>query len=194
MVNLNVNDVRRTMVAGKLYDVSPVHGKDSQLGLQLAMLDGGTAEWREELGDLPDEAVFWQPIRSGHSIGAIILHIADVEAFWLHEVAVGHSRSEEEIKRLLSQETQQYKADWPIPPAKPLTWYFEQHDEIRRRTHQYLYSLTDSQETRKRQGRENEYTLRWLLHHVIGHEAYHGGQAVLLSLQWAANSNQQPID
>ena len=29
---------------------------------------------------------------------------------------------------------------------------------------------------------EVEFTLRWLLHHVITHEAYHGGQAVLLSI------------
>jgi len=30
---------------------------------------------------------------------------------------------------------------------------------------------------------EREFTLSWLMTHVIVHEAYHGGQAILLLLQ-----------
>ena len=173
-------------MAEKLYDVAPLEGSDLQIGLLLSMLEEGTIEWREELGAVSEEAVVWQPVPNGHSIGGVILHIADVEAFWLHEVAVGHKRSQEEIERLLSQETQQYQGIWPKCPHEPLSWYLEQHDEIRQRTRQYLAGLMDSQETRNREGRDSEYTVRWLLSHVIIHEAYHAGQAVLLSLQWNA--------
>ena len=87
-----------------------------------------------------------------HSIGALILHMADVEAYWLHEVGAGQVRSEEELSRLLSQETQQYQIQWPVPPAQPLSWYYAQHNAIRRRTHELVtkYPLGMSYQKSKR--------------------------------------------
>ena len=161
-------------------DVLPVAGLDVQTGLLLAMLDDGTNEWREELGAAPDETVVWQPFSGGHSIGALILHIADVEAYWLHQVGAGQARSEEELTRLLSQETQQYDVSWPRPPAQSLSWFLAQHDEIRARTRQIISTWDDPALVRPR--KDAEFTRRWLLHHVLTHEAYHGGQAILLSI------------
>jgi uncharacterized damage-inducible protein DinB len=164
----------------KRIDVPPVPGADIQIGLLLAMLDDGTTDWREELSAVSDEMVVWQPFPGGHSIGAIILHIADVEAHWLHQIGAGQSRSEEELARLLSQETQQYDLSWPRPPAQPLSWFLAQHDEIRARTRQIVSTWNDPALVRFRE--DTEFTRRWLLHHVLTHEAYHGGQAVLLSI------------
>ncbi|MCI2430864.1 DinB family protein [Candidatus Acetothermia bacterium] len=166
-------------------DVKPVAGLDPQVGLLLTMLDDGTKEWREELGEIevPDEAVIWQPFPQGHSIGAVILHIASVEAFWLQGVADGRPLSPEERKILLDDETDQYAIRWPTPPRHPLAWFYEQHDRIRKETHRTIQRLADPEHLGRRG--ERSYTLRWLLHHVITHEAYHGGQAVLLALQYA---------
>ncbi|MFQ5796359.1 MAG: DinB family protein [Candidatus Bipolaricaulia bacterium] len=166
-------------------DVRPVPGLDPQVGLLLAMLDDGTKEWREELGELevPDEAVVWQPFPQGHSIGAVILHIAEAEAFWLQEVADGRSHLLEELEALLSEEIDQYAVHWPTPPKRPLTWFYEQHDRIREEIRHTIRRLADPEHLGRRGKRE--YTLRWMLHHVITHEAYHGGQAVLLALQYA---------
>ncbi len=161
-------------------DVTPVEGLNLEIGLLLAMLDDNTQNWREELGDVPDEAVIWQPAPDMHSIGALILHIADVEANWLYEVAAGGARDEEELRRLLSKETQQYAIRWPVPPRQPLVWYYAQQDAIRERTRQTVRALNDPNHIGTR--RNKDFTLRWLLHHVITHEAYHGGQAMLLSL------------
>ena len=164
-------------------DVKPMEGMETQTGLLLAMLDNDTQEWREHLGELSEDALCWQPIPDGHSIGVILLHIADVEAHWLHVVATGQIRSEEEVRRLLSNETRQDIAQWPAAPRRPLTWYYAQHDEIRERTLQTVRELNNPEHIGFR--REQGFTLRWLLHHVITHEAYHFGQAVLLSLQYA---------
>ncbi len=167
----------------KRVDVKPVIGLDPQVGLLLAMLDDGTKEWREELGDVPEEAVVWQPFPHGHNIGALILHIADAESFWFQEVAAGQHRASEELKTLLSEETDQYAINWPTPPKKPLSWYFEQHDRIRKESRRTIRQLASPEHIGRRG--EREFTLRWVLHHVITHEAYHGGQAVLLALQYA---------
>jgi len=161
-------------------DVLPVPSADVQIGLLRAMLDDGTRDWREELGAVSDETVLWQPFPGGHSIGALILHIADVEAYWLHQIGAGQARSEEELTRLLSQETQQYEGVWPVPPREPLSWFLAQHDEIRARTRQIVSAWDDPAHVRSRE--DTEFTRRWLLHHVLTHEAYHGGQAVLLSI------------
>jgi uncharacterized damage-inducible protein DinB len=172
----------------KRLDVKPVEGMDRQLGLLTAMLEAGTRDWREELGEVPDEAVIWQPFPDGHSIGAIILHIADAEAYWIEEVMARKERSPEELALLLSEETDQYVPRWPTPPAQPLSWYYGIHDRIRERTLKTLKQYDDPERisTRtRRDGSQWEFPLRWILHHVITHEAYHGGQAVLINLQYA---------
>lgn len=71
---------------------------------------------------------------------------------------------------------------WPTPPRKPLAWYLEQQDTIRTRTREIIRTLNDPEMAIPCKGQT--FTLRWLLHHVLTHEAYHGGQAVLLALQW----------
>ncbi len=164
----------------KLRDLAVDTDLDPQVGLLLAVLDDVTSEWREELGEVGEEAVLWQPFPGGHSIGALILHIADVEAHWLHEVGAGQPRPAEEVSRLLSNETDQYKVEWPNPPAQPLAWYFAQQDDVRVRTKRLIAEINDLEHI----GQEGDesFTLRYLLNHVISHEAYHGGQAVLLSV------------
>ena len=164
-------------------DVSPIPGSDVQIGLLLAILDDATNDWRGELGDVPDEMLLWQPFPGGHSVGALILHIADVEAYWLHEIGAGLARSDEELARLLSKETQQYDLTWPRPPAQPFSWFLAQHDEIRARTRHIVSTWDDP--ARALLWEDTEFTPRWLLHHVLTHESYHGGQAILLSILYA---------
>ena len=162
-------------------DVQPVPGLHPEIGLLLAMLDDGTQEWRRELGEVDEETLAWQAFPEGHSIGAVLLHIADVELYWFQEVAAGVPRSAEDGERLLSARTDQYAVQWPAPPRQPLAWYFQQQDEVRARTRRIVRELNDPEHVgRGHSGRE--FTLRWILHHVLTHEAYHGGQAVLLSL------------
>ena len=109
----------------KRYDLPPVTGMDAQTGLLLAMLESATREWQEMLGEVSEEELCWQPFPGGHSIGALILHIADVEAHWLYEVGAGKTRPAEERKTLLSEETDQGAVQWPTPPARPFAWFLE---------------------------------------------------------------------
>jgi uncharacterized damage-inducible protein DinB len=183
----NIHTCLEAFVTTQRFDVVPVAGLEMSLGLLLAMLDDSTRNWREELGEVSEDTIVWQPVADGHSIGALLLHITDVEAFWIQEVADGVMRSKEELALLLSGETQQYEGLWPAPPRRPLAWYFAQHAAIRARTHKIVRRLKDPDHIgrRVRQNREAEFTLRWLLYHVLRHEAYHGGQAVLLALMYA---------
>lgn len=156
---------------------------DPEIGLLLSLLSFTTRKWREELGDVPPALVTRQLMPGGQSIGALLLHIADVEGYWLHEAIGGRERPPEIRSALLSDETDQYAVSWPTPPSQPLEWYLARLDDVRTQTVTWVQTLDRANQVLVHPTRESgPYTARWLLGHVITHEAYHGGQAVLLSL------------
>lgn len=165
---------------GTLYDVAPVPGCHPEIGLLAASLADGTREWREELGEVSEEAVVWAARPGGHSIGAVLLHIAEVEIWWIHHVCGGQDMDPVEMELLMSEQIQQYEGDWPVPHRKPLDWYYERLDSVRERTMRLLPEFSDPARLIHREKWDEDLSVRWILSHVVQHEAYHGGQAVLL--------------
>ena len=172
-----------------LDDIAPSAEHNPELGLLFASLEDGTREWRGELGDVSIEQLVWQPFPGGHSVGGLLLHIADVEGWWIETVLAGRERSEEEVRQMLSEETKQSSVEWPTPPAEPFAYYDEILQSVRRRTRETLREFPDAA-ARVRYGDENEFTPRWILSHVVQHDSYHGGQAVLLKLMHERMTNR----
>lgn len=166
-----------------LIDAKPLPGYPEPYGLLCAILQDGTNEWRWELDqDLSEDAVVWQPHPGMHSIGGCILHIAAVEVFWFERFALGQPPDPEERKLLMAEETDVDEWRWPVPHRQPFSWYFELHDRIRARTLESIKKWPAADTVRELNGRQ--HTLRWVFGHVIQHEAYHCGQAVLLNRLW----------
>jgi uncharacterized damage-inducible protein DinB len=69
-------------------------------------------------------------------------------------------------------------------PSQPLSWYLDLHDRFRARTLEAVKSWPPADTLKDRAGEDNQYTPRWVLGHVIQHEAYHGGQIVMLYDLW----------
>ncbi|MBI5707676.1 MAG: DinB family protein [Armatimonadetes bacterium] len=152
-------------------------------GLLAGILLDGTREWRGELdSDLPPEAISWQPDPGGHSIGSIILHIADVESFWFERVLMGLPSDPNQDKLLLSEETKVEIGEWPTVAPRPINAYLAMHDQIRERTLKAIASWPSPGSLLPY--KEWEFTARWIVGHVIQHESYHGGQAILLQEMW----------
>jgi uncharacterized damage-inducible protein DinB len=165
----------------KFFDVEPAEGFDPQIGLLLATLNDSTLEWRENLGEPPVEAILWQPAEGFHSIGALILHMIDTEVYWLEEFAAGRAMTEDEKRLLMTLEIKQDSVQWPVPHAQPIQWYYDLHDRTRRRVIESIRGMNPE----RRLGDDSfGCTLRWVLAHVAEHDAYHGGQAVLLHELW----------
>lgn len=166
-----------------LIDAEPLPGYPEPYGLLCAILQDGTNEWRWELDhNLSEDAVVWQPSPGMHSIGASLLHIISVEIIWFERVALDLPFDPEERKLLLMEETEVDEWRWPEPPRRPIAWYFELHDRIRARTLENIKKWPAADVTRDCGGIPR--SMRWILGHVIQHEAYHGGQAVLLNRLW----------
>jgi uncharacterized damage-inducible protein DinB len=166
-----------------LIDAIPLLGYLEPYGLLCAVLQDGTNEWRWELDqDLSEDAVVWQPFPGAHSIGAIILHIIGVEIFWFEKFALDCPTDPEEKKVLMVDEIDVDEWRWPEPPRQPISWYFELQNRIRARTLERIKEWPSPESSKELGGHPR--TMRWVLGHVIQHEAYHGGQAVLLNRLW----------
>ena len=168
----------------RLFDLPPAQGMPIEIGTLLTALDDSTREWREELGTVPVEGLVWQPFPGGHSIGAVLLHIADAENFWIQEMCLGEKTPPEFLAEVLSEETKQDDVTWPTPPAQPLDWYLDKLERVRAKTREALTRLPDPLGTVTKEEWDMEVTRRWALAHVVEHDSYHGGQAVLLKLLW----------
>jgi len=160
------------------FDVAPLPGYPVEYGLLLSSLQSVTHEGRDELGEVDPDVICWQPCPNGHSIGGVLLHIAEVEAYWIEEFSLGRIISPEEAKMCMSAQIDQHAGTWPTPHHEPLSFYYELLDRIRARTLESLRQF-EPPDTIK-QSRWGTMTLRWVLAHVAEHEAYHMGQAVLL--------------
>jgi uncharacterized damage-inducible protein DinB len=154
----------------------------------LTQLDQSTSEWLSQLDDDATEAeLVWQAFPAGHSIGALLVHIAEVEAYWLHHIACDEPYQDLEGD-VLKSPIDQFGIQWPVPPVHPLSFYKALLAATREKTKALIGALDSPSHTAVRG--EREFTLSWLMTHVIVHEAYHGGQAVLLLLQQRKGSQR----
>lgn len=163
------------------YDVAPLEGYDPQIGLLLASLIDSTREWLEYLEEPSLDAMVWQQVENGPSIGSLILHNIDVEAYWFESFAAQRDRPSGEAQLLLSEETKVDEALWPVAPREPFSWYLDLLQKVRARAFEALKGIEPEREY---EGRTINVTLRWIVAHVVEHDSYHGGQAVLLHEAW----------
>jgi uncharacterized damage-inducible protein DinB len=167
----------------ELTDAAPLAGYREPYGQLCAILQDGTNEWRWELDrDLPAEAMVWPAYPGGHSIGGCILHIVGVEVFWMENYVLGRTFSDEERKLFQWDETDVDTWSWAVPPAEPLSWYFALQDRVRGRVLESVKQWPAPETQIEGWGKLR--TARWVFGHVIQHESYHGGQAVLLQRLW----------
>jgi uncharacterized damage-inducible protein DinB len=150
-----------------------------ELAVLAAALVEGTREWREEMNLVPTtpEAMQYRVRPNGHSAGSVLAHIAYVEARWMSRLGCPFTSDEgERLGCHLTNVDEAFWADAGGDYQAILDW----QDEVRLRTLACLIGLDADQVTEFRDG-QPDYTAAWVVNHLIGHEAYHAGQAVLLA-------------
>lgn len=141
-----------------------------------------TDRWRAGLAGVSDEAVWWQPFRKSHSIGGILLHLADVEGQWFEEGLRGTPRSEHELEMVFGRAERPPIGEWIEPPHWPLAQYFEVLDWIRVRSLAAIRRAGDPDHTFT--GPDGPTTIAKAVRFMAYHEAYHAGQAMLHRLHF----------
>lgn len=141
-----------------------------------------TERWRGGLAGVSDEALWWQPFRKSHSIGGILLHLADVEGQWFEEGLRGTPRSQDELDVVFGGEVRPPHGEWIEPPRWPLDRYFEVLDWIRARSLAAIRQIGDSEHVFD--GPDGHTTIAKATRFMAYHEAYHAGQAMLHRLHF----------
>lgn len=162
---------------------------DPQIGLIWGMLEDVRKVSLKGIEGLTKEQLFEEPISGEYPIGAYLFHFAEAELFWL-EIA-----SETEQPKVLKEEI--FSNNWfdpseenPKPPTKPLEIedYLKGLQKVRNRLKDFVFGLKDSdlekfvplQKTLKNVEEPWEISIKWILYHLIEHEAHHRGQMLTL--------------
>jgi len=136
----------------------------------------------EVVAELSPEQLGRPVVPEAHSIAALVLHIGEAEWYWMQCVVSGcevtdtirNSAYWDALEDPASFSRKAYSADFCLAEIK----------KIREQTQATLASFDDAQLDRvftfERRGATQELSLRWILHHLIDHEAQHKGQILLL--------------
>jgi uncharacterized damage-inducible protein DinB len=156
----------------------------SQIELFKWMLEDVRKETLKGVEHLSKEQLFKVPVNSEFPIGAYLMHLCECDISWL-EIISGKEQSEELKKR-------SYFDKWFDPygesgaPEDPLeiSEYLETLAITRKNFLDYVSSLKDSdleeKVIMKRKSGDIEFTKKWIIYHILEHEAHTRGQMFML--------------
>ena len=162
--------------------LAPATGVSPNIGFLLGGMEEVRGQLREAVEEMSDEEIARRVVPDAHSTGALVLHIGEAEWWWMNCVIQGHKLTDEDrrqsywdvLKDPESFAVKNYSASYCLRTI----------DAIREETRRFLASLNDDAlenvYRHTRGERTMEASLRWILHHLIDHEAQHKGQILML--------------
>ena len=162
--------------------LNPIPGFSNEIGFYLSGMEEVREQLREAVEGMSDDHIGRPAISDAHAIGALVLHIGESEWYWMECVVSGQKVTEEirnapywdVLKDSQGFSGKSYSAEFCLNEIK----------KIREQTHKTLAAFNDSDLGRifsiERGGETHERSLRWILHHLIDHEAQHKGQILML--------------
>ena len=161
--------------------LAPTPGFSPRVGSFVMMLEDVRRRLIRYVEGLTAEQLSWYPNDKAESIGTVLLHIAAVEFSYIQEDIIRTPMGEE------------WKIAFPIRFGIPqvsgegLDFYIAKLAEVRRTTLDVLKNFTDDDLLRIVQPLEPgdptskvEYSIEWILYHLIEHEAHHKGQIAIM--------------
>lgn len=162
--------------------LEPVAGFSREIGFYLSAWEKTRVELREIAADLSNEELSRRLTPEAHQIGALILHLGEAEASWIHAIIAGKELNEEE-KRFVhwcdTTETDFAEKGYSAHEC------IGRIDKISEMSREILVKFADKDLERlfgyeRSSGEQVEVSLRWVFHHLIDHEANHKGQISML--------------
>ena len=157
-------------------------GVATNIGYYLSGMEEVRGQLITAVRTVPDDLIGKPAFLGAHSIGGLVLHIGEAEWFWMQMVVSGHKLTDEDKEA----------ACWDIlddlervaQRGYTAEFCLSEIEKIRNQTRDVLFSYNDKDLERiitfERKGQATEYNLRYILHHLIDHEAQHKGQIFML--------------
>lgn len=165
----------------------PHAGVTTGIGYYLSGMEEVRAQVRAAVKDIDVERLATPAVPGAHSIGALVLHIGEAEWWWMQCNVAGHQITEEDA----------HAPYWDVledPEGFAKKGYtaefcLQEIEKIRNQTRDVLLGHADKDLekifTFERHGAMRDHSLRWILHHLIDHEAQHKGQILMLKRMMA---------
>lgn len=131
-----------------------------------------------------DEALLdWQP-PVGNAIGALLYHLAIIEADWLY-AEVLESDFPADVLALFPADVRDAAGHLAVVTGEPLAAHLRRLAAIRARLLATYETMTLADFRRPRHLPHYDVTPAWVLHHLMQHEAEHRGQILVNRELWA---------
>ncbi len=162
--------------------LTPHPGLSTGIGYYLSGMEEVRGQLNDAVKGIPDDVIGKPAFLGAHSIGGLVLHIGEAEWFWMQMVVTGHELTDEDKKAPFWDVLE----DVEVVARNGFTTEFclLEVEKIRNQTRDVLFSFNDKDLERiisfERRGETTEHNLRWILHHLIDHEAQHKGQILML--------------
>jgi uncharacterized damage-inducible protein DinB len=162
--------------------LNTIPGFSNEIGFYLSGMEEVREQLREAVEGMSDAHIGRPAILDAHAIGALVLHIGEAEWYWMQCVVSGQVVSDQircapywdVLKDPKGFSEKNYSAEFCLVEIR----------KIREQTQETLAAFQDSDLERifsiERRGETHERSLRWILHHLIDHEAQHKGQILML--------------
>ncbi len=162
--------------------LNPHPGLSTGIGYYLAGMEEVRSQLVAAVKTIPDDLIGKPAFLGAHSIGALVLHIGEAEWFWMQMVVGGHQLTEEDKKApcwdILDD------VEGVARNGYTTEFCLQEAEKIRNQTRDLLFGYNDKDLERiitfARHEKTTEHNLRWILHHLIDHEAQHKGQILML--------------
>ena len=167
--------------------LTPHPGLATGIGYYLAGMEEVRAQLVAAVKDIPNDVIGKPAFLGAHSIGGLVLHIGEAEWFWMQMVVTGHQLTEEDEKAPFWDILD--NVDAVARNGYTTEFCLQEAEKIRNQTRDVLFSYSDKDLERmyERPDKPIVHTLRWILHHLIDHEARHKGQILMLKRLMALN-------
>ena len=166
--------------------LTPVEGYARGVGLCVDAMDEVREQLRAAIQDLPDDLISKPAVPGAHSIGAIVLHIGEAEWWWMHCV-IGANQFREEDRPAACWDALIKESRGEEFALRGLSAHdcLAAVDEVRSTTTRPVLAALGDEDlervcTYKWRDTSRDVGLRWVLHHLVDHEAQHKGQILML--------------
>jgi uncharacterized damage-inducible protein DinB len=157
-------------------------GLSTGIGYYLSGMEEVRQQVSEAVKSIPADKFCRPAFLGAHSIAALVLHIGEAEWWWMQCNVAGHKLTDED-KRAPYWDVLD-DPDALLDSGYTAEFCLQQIENIRNQTRDLLFTYGDKDLERiitvNRDGEDHEYSLRWVLHHLIDHEAQHKGQILML--------------
>jgi len=155
--------------------------EQKQVDLLLYMLDDIRKITLAGVRGLTKEQLYKSPVEGEYPIGAYLMHLGEADLGWL-EVISGEEQPAD-LKKQTYYETwfDPYPGKENPPKTPPeADEYVNTITEIRERLKKYIMSFTDDNLEEIIVRGKDKITKKWIIYHLIEHEAHTRGQMFLL--------------